>query len=407
MRLNHQHIPKALLDPTLFDAPSYDLHIEAGHIRSIRANDARPTATLMSCPVDIHVHLDKTGVVQRTGAACGDLHKAIALMAAERDAFTEADVNARMQAALLAAYGQGTRAMRTHLDWMQVAAPVSLSVFEGLREAWRGRMVLQAVSLTPLDFFVEDNAAEAEALVQRVAEANARCEAASGEAVLLGAFVWKNEDLRGKLRLFFELAQAHGLDVDLHIDEGLDADARGLRVAAELVQSMRFEGRVTCGHACSLSVQPHEEAVATLRKVAAARMALVGLPSTNAYLQGSWAETPLERGIFRINEASVIGVSTSIATDNVADAFFPYGSYDLLDTFAFGVQLAHLHPADEWLSSITTQPARAMGLPWDGVLRDGAPAHLIQLKATNAYELITPIGRERRVMRRGEWVRAV
>lgn len=407
MRLNTQHIPKALLEPALFAAPSYDLHIEAGHIKSIRANDAPPSATLISCPVDIHVHLDKTGVVQRTGAACGDLHRAIELMAAERDAFTAQDVHARTQAALQAAHAAGTRAMRTHLDWMQPEPPVSLLVFEALREAWRRRITMQAVCLTPLDFFADDHMAAAEALVRNVAAAHARADSTQGEAVLMGAFVWMNEDLPGKLHRLFSLCQAHGLDVDLHIDEGLDPRADGLRVAAELVQRMGFQGRVTCGHVCSLSVQPKAEALATLRSVAAANIALVGLPTTNAYLQGAWTETPLERGIFRINEASALDIPTCIATDNVADAFFPYGSYDLLDTFAFGVQLAHLHPADEWLASITTHPARVMGLPWDGVLREGAPAHLLQFKATNAFELITPVGRERRVMRRGEWVRKV
>jgi cytosine deaminase len=173
-----------------------------------------------------------------------------------------------------------------------------------------------------------------------------------------------------------------------------------LRAIAELTERFEMQGRVTCGHACSLSAQPREEALETLKLCARAGIHLIGLPTTNAYLQGSWAETPLERGIFRINEAHVTEISASIATDNVADGFFPYGSYDLLDTFAFGVQLAHLHPADAWLSSITVAPARAMQLPWDGMLRVGAP-DLLQLKAHTAYQLITPKGRERRVIRGG------
>ena len=128
---------------------------------------------------------------------------------------------------------------------------------------------------------------------------------------------------------------------------------------------------------------------------------LVSLPSTNLYLQGAWGTTPVERGITRLNEARRLGVSTSIATDNVADGFYPYGSYDLLDSFGLGVQVAHLSPPDVWLQTITTNPARAMQLPWDGRISVGCPADLVLLAARSEFELLTPAGRQRQVIRHG------
>lgn len=65
----------------------------------------------------------------------------------------------------------------------------------------------------------------------------------------------------------------------------------------------------------------------------------------------------------------------SLATDNVQDAFYPYGSYDLLETFGLGVQMAHLAP--------------------------GCPADLVLLAATDEHELIGPRGRQRIVIRAG------
>ena len=103
----------------------------------------------------------------------------------------------------------------------------------------------------------------------------------------------------------------------------------------------------------------------------------------------------------RLKEALALGVSASIATDNVADAFYPYGSYDLFDSFSLGVQMAHLAPVQDALASITTHPAAALGLAWDGRIAPGCPADLVLLAARNGHALITPQGRQRTVVRAG------
>jgi cytosine deaminase len=138
-----------------------------------------------------------------------------------------------------------------------------------------------------------------------------------------------------------------------------------------------------------------------LQRCGEAGIHLVALPTTNLYLQGQWNGTPLERGITLVREARAAGVSVCIATDNVADAFYPYGSYDLLETFGLGVQVAHLPDAADWLGTITTAPARAMGLPWGGMLAPGCPADFVVLDARSGFELLTPAGRRRRVVRAG------
>ena len=131
---------------------------------------------------------------------------------------------------------------------------------------------------------------------------------------------------------------------------------------------------------------------------------LVALPTTNLYLQGAWDATPVPRGITRLREAAAAGLRPALATDNVQDAFYPYGSYDLLEAFALGVQVAHLTPVADWLDSITVSPARALQLPWDGRLAPGCPADLVLLAARTAHEILTPRGRSKRVMRNGQFL---
>ena len=388
--LESLRIPRGLRPADLGAAEVFDITLAGGHVAGIApARDPVARGTLISCPVDAHVHIDKNYSVREVGPANGDLFAAIGRMEEHRARWSVQDIQARMERALQEAWQGGTRALRTHLDWPGPQAPRSLQAFEQLRERWHGRLELQFVSLTPLDVFAD------EAAGARIAQSVRR---AGG---VLGAFVYRNEALVHKLGRVFELAQAHGLALDFHVDEGLHADATGLRAIAQLALARGFRHGIVCGHACSLSVQEAQQARHTLQLCAEAGIHLVALPTTNLYLQGDWDATPVPRGITRLREAALQGLRPSLATDNVQDAFYPYGSYDLVETFGLGVQMAHLAPAGAWLEAITTHPAGALGLAWDGRIAPGCPADLVVLAATDDYELLDARGRQRSVIRAG------
>ena len=384
-------------------AERFDVLIKKGAVAQINRAQAAPesvaTGTLIPCLVDAHVHIDKTYVVQEVGAADGDLAKAIELMGKHRAGWTADDIAPRMERALQNAYDHGTRAMRTHLDWVDDGVPAALGVFEKLRKQWRGRLVLQCVSLTPLDKF--DSAEACQNIAAELARVNQEGDHSTGEAALMGAFIYRNPDMRAKLQRVFELAKAHNLRLDFHVDEGLDVDACGLHAIAELTIANGYQGKVTCGHACSLSIQPASQALATLALCAEAGIFLIALPTTNLYLQGAWDATPVERGITRIKEALAHGIRASVATDNVADSFYPYGSYDLMATFALAVQMGHLSSPDAALATVTTHPALAMGLPWDGKIKVGCSADLLLLEATSPFGLVNVGGVSARRLKAG------
>lgn len=391
MKLESVRIPSCLRGAGLpGETEVFDLELAAGQVESIApARHAVARRTLISAMVDAHAHIDKNYSVREVGAADGDLFAAISRMEQHRAGWSAEHIAARMERAVCEAWQLGTRALRTHLDWPQPEAPRSLAPFEALRERWQSRVDLQFVSLTPLDMFADASAGE------RIAQAVRR---AGG---VLGAFVYRNEDMAHKLGRVFELAQEHGLALDFHVDEGLDADASGLRAIAQLAISRGFGQRIACGHACSLSVQEADQARQTLELCREAGIDLIALPTTNLYLQGAWDSTPVPRGITRIREAAALGLRASLASDNVQDAFYPYGSYDLLESFGLGVQMAHLAPAGDWLDTITTSPAGALGLAWDGRIAAGCPADLVLLAATDDYEMLDARGRRRTVIRAG------
>ena len=392
MKLEALRIPAPLRGFAAGEAQLFDVTIEGDKVAAITAAAQQQQAkgTLLSALVEAHAHIDKNYTVQDVGAAQGNLFVAIDRMNRHRESWTGESLRLRMERALHDAWQSGTRALRTHLDWVQPEPPAALTVFEALSEEWRGRIELQFVSLTPLDLFADIEAGE------RIAREVRR---AGG---VLGAFVYRNEGIVHKLGRVFDLAQQHGLALDFHVDEGLDVEATGLRSIAQLVRARDFRQGVVCGHACSLSVQEDAVAAETLALCAGAGIHIVALPTTNLYLQGAWDRTPVQRGVTRIREAAARGLRASLATDNVQDAFYPYGSYDLLETFGLGVQAAHLAPADDWLDTITVSPAKALGLAWDGRIAPGCPADLLVLSATGEHELIGPRGRQRTVIRAGQ-----
>jgi len=393
MKLEGLRIPAPLRGFAAGEAQLFDIVLAGDRVGSITPSaqqQQQAKGTLLSALVEAHAHIDKNYTVQDVGAAQGNLFVAIERMNRHRESWTGESLRLRMERALRDAWQSGTRALRTHLDWVQPEPPAALAVFEALREEWRGRIELQFVSLTPLDLFADIEAGE------RIAREVKRT------GGVLGAFVYRNEGIVHKLGRVFDLAQQHGLSLDFHVDEGLDIEATGLRSIAQLVRARDFGQGVVCGHACSLSVQEDAVAAETLALCAGAGIHLVALPTTNLYLQGAWDRTPVQRGITRIHEAAARGLRASLATDNVQDAFYPYGSYDLLETFGLGVQVAHLAPAGDWLDTITVSPAKALGLAWDGRIAPGCPADLLVLSATGEHELIGPRGRQRTVIRAGQ-----
>ncbi|MBL0917469.1 MAG: amidohydrolase family protein [Hydrogenophaga sp.] len=387
-------IPRALrgVHDDLASDAVFDLHWEGARIARIEpCPPGTPAQGLLLSPlVDVHLHLDKTHTVHETGAADGDLFRAIDMIAKHREGWTPASLRPRMERGLQEAWAHGVRAVRTHLDWMTPERPPAVDVIAQLRETWRGRIEIQWASLTAVDQFDDTE----------WARGVARAVKAGGG--VLGCFIYRHPGLPRRLGTVFDLAEANGLDIDFHVDEGLHADATGLRTIAEMALARGFTNRITCGHACSLSVQPAGEAQHTLALLAQAGITLTALPTTNLYLQGSWAETPVPRGITRLREARAAGVRTCIASDNVADPFFPYGCYDPLEAWALGVQAAHLAPAEDWLDTVTVAPAQAMKLAWDGRFAPGCPADFIVLAARDGREAMAPAGRQRRVWRQGQ-----
>jgi cytosine/creatinine deaminase len=345
-----------------------------------------------SCFVDMHTHLDKGHIWQRSPNINGTFQNA--LEAVQKDCKTHwksEDVYRRMEFGLKCSYAHGTQAIRTHIDSADGQAEISLEVFQELRQQWRDRLTLQAVSLVSLDYFLTP---EGEKLADQMAEVEG----------VLGGVLWMNEDLDAQLDRTFALAQERHLNLDFHTDENNDPNSMTLRRVAEAALRHQFTGQIICGHCCSLAVQPPEEAAKTIALVKAANIGIVSLPMCNLYLQDRqpMPRTPHWRGVTLLHELNQQGVPVAVASDNCRDPFYGFGDHDMHEVFTQAVRIAQLDaPYGNWCRTVTTTPADLMGLSI-GRIAVGSPADLILFKARYYSELLSRSQHDRIVIRHGK-----
>lgn len=395
IRLRNVTVPGCLVGEAA-DLVVTDISIGDGKILKRGGKDVEMgEAMVFPCFVDMHTHLDKGHIWPRASNPDGTFMGALNTVAQDRAAnWSARDVRARMEFSLKCAYAHGTRAIRTHLDSLQPQDAISWPVFAELREKWAGRIELQASSLVGCDSYAsiaQDYAATADIVAEH--------------GGVLGMVTYPVPDIRQRLREFFELAGARGLEVDFHADETLDQTSETLRAIAETVLETGWTRPVTVGHCCSLSLQHEARALETLDLVAKAGLNIVSLPMCNLYLQDRQPNrTPRARGITLVHEMVARGINVSFASDNTRDPFYAYGDLDMIEVMRQATRIGHLdHSRADWTNAFTVNPAKACGFEPPSLL-PGAPADLVVVKARDWTELFARPQSDRMVIRGGEMI---
>jgi cytosine deaminase len=426
MLLHRARVPLACLppgfhsrDPELEPWAEVDIHLDEKLIRSVAPSTSpTPGAGLEPSPahdlggvivfpglLDCHTHLDKTHTWQRAPNPTGEFWDAITALGADGARWTEEDVYRRASYALQCAYAHGTIALRTHLDTWGTRESPAYAALARLRTEWADRLTLQTVTLCNLQAFADG---EASSVIEFTAK---------HRATALGGFPQPNAELPRQLDHLLSAARELGIGLDLHVDESGLAHAECLRAVAEAVLRHEFPHPVACGHNCSLSVQDPARAASTLDLVRAAGIHLITLPLCNLYLQGrsrgpvppgsitgarGAPRTPHWRGLMPVHEALDRGIPVAASSDNVRDAFYAWGDYDLLEVLQQTVRIGHL---DTRLAAaprlVTTGPAAVMGLPEHGRIAPGAPAALVITAASTLNEFLARPAAPRRLLRQG------
>ena len=374
--------------------------VRAGSVAAERGPDLDRSLVLPGM-LDAHAHLDKGHIVPRARNMTGDLLGAAAASGPDRTARWHAeDVRRRIEFGLKCAYAKGVVAIRTHLDSLAPQPSITFPVFRALRDEWAGRIELQASTIGPIDMFMREEGRE---LADVVAESGGNLGCGTRFVAPVASLVPPEFDVA--MANIFTLAEERGLDLDMHVDESSDPEARTLIRIARMAVKRGFKGRILAGHCCALALQTDEYVREAMEACADAGIDFVSLPAVNLYLQARGTparRTPHWRGVTVLHELKAHGLKVAIGGDNVRDPFYAYGDHDMLETFSQAVKIAHLdHPHDDWITATTSVPAAIMQLGELGQIGRGTPADLIVLRARDYNEMLSRFQADRVVIRRG------
>jgi cytosine deaminase len=349
---------------------------------------------LLPAPAEPHAHLDKALSAARAPNPAGDLEGAIAAWHAYRPALDEEDILTRGRAAAHELIAHGTTAIRTHVDVGQGIGLRAVEAIVALREELRreGLAELQIVALITPPTTGADGAAQ-----RRLLEA-----ALEAGADVVGGAPHLDPDPAAATEVAFDIAQAAGRPVDLHVDETLKPRVLFMEDMIAEVLRRGFAHGAVASHCVSLGVQAPGRQMEVARAAAAAGVAVVTLPQTNLYLQARAVPSAPPRGLTAIRALLDAGATLAAGADNVRDPFNCVGRSDALETAALLVMAAHLTPEEAW-DAVSRAARHAMGLA-PAVLAPGAPAEVLAVRGTSLVDAVARASEHRFVVHRGRCV---
>ncbi|MGO3363201.1 MAG: amidohydrolase family protein [Corynebacterium sp.] len=359
---------------TLQHAGPVDIVLDGAHVADVLPHDPAHLTdstwldlrgyTVLPAAADPHAHLDKSRSWDLVNPPVGDLPGAVAAWSDAASGFTEDDILDRARGTAMSMLAAGTTAVRTHVDvyggtgadpWRGIRA------LDRLRTEMDGMMTLQIVALVP-----------AHTPDARLAELAGG--ALDAGADLVGGAPHLADDPLTQTDALIDIAEAHDVGCDLHIDEFITDRTRTIHRYADRVAGWDAGRDRVAGHCCRLSRMDGGELDATATELVDAAIPVIGLPATNLYLQDGQS-----RAIAPLTGLRERGVQVAAGGDNVADPFNPTGRADALETAALLVTAAHQHP-DEALELVTTDARAVMGLAAAGPV-PGAVADLLCIRA--------------------------
>jgi cytosine deaminase len=369
-----------LVGATLADGTRADIDVVDGRIAAAPAPGARVIelggALVVPALVDGHIHLDKSflGTRWRPHVVRDTLAGRIA---AEREALREVDAEMPIieRAVLLArrAVAFGTGVLRSHVDVHPEGGLARLEAVLEARERLRGTCEVQVVAFPQRGVLAAPGTAELlDAAVRAGADVVGGLDPASFDG-----------DVEGQLRIVFAVAERHGVRVDIHLHDPGTLGTFQLRRIAWHARERGLQGRVTASHAYSLGMVDDDELRATAHALAEAGVSVM----TNG--PGASAMPP-------VLALRAEGVLVFAGTDNIRDAWWPYGSGDMLERASMIGYRQGMYSDAELrvaLDLATHASARAIGVA-DYGLQVGARANLVAIDAASAPEAVAlPPGR--------------
>jgi cytosine/adenosine deaminase-related metal-dependent hydrolase len=384
-----------LTDARLPDGRAVDILLANGMIAAVEPSGKA------SCPLDAaiwncraglvspsfvegHIHLDKTLlglklIPHRPGGAVVERIHAEKALRRTLDASIEERGGRLIEQ--IAAFGTG--ALRTHVDIDTEVGLAGLEAVMGLRERYRHLVDVQIVAFPQSGILRDPGTAD---LLDAAIKAGADLVGGLDPAGI-------DDDIEGHLDIVFSLAERRGKGVDIHLHDAGPLGAFELRAIAARTRAAGLAGRVAVSHAYALGAIDDGEFGRTAEALAEAGVSIM----TNA--PGTGPMPPVLR-------LAAAGVTVFAGSDNIRDAWWPYGDGDMLDrAMMIGYRQGFFTNEDltHAFAMSTALPAKVLGLQSYGP-DIGRSADLVIIPAVSVPEAVLSRPKERTVIKRGRIV---
>jgi cytosine deaminase len=371
----------------LFREEALDVGVKDGKIAYVETSGSAPPAgevveaggrVLLEGLVESHIHLDKAHLLDQMSGEAGSLADAIRITASLKHGYTREDIMRRSEKVLRNALAAGVTHIRCQAEIDPILGLTSLETMLELKRKWEHAFTLQIVAFPQEGIFQAPGTAE---LMRR---------ALSMGADAVGGIPYNDADANEHLDFVFALAEEFGKPVDLHVDFSDDPNQRDILKIARRTLDYGMQGNVTVAHLTSLGSVPEDEAREIARVIADAGITVITLPMTDLYLNGRGDKERVRRGLTPVRLLREEGVRVITGSNNIRNAFTPYGRGDPFDAARLLAQTAHMGlkgDVEALLRMVTTEAAAALGFDGYGIRR-GCDADLVLFDAYRPEDVL-------------------
>jgi cytosine deaminase len=328
--------------------------------------------------VESHIHLDKAFVLQQLKEEAITVEQAIANTMKLKHSFTIENLEERSVQVIQKAIAHGVTHMRCHVDIDPIMKLTGFEVMLKLKEQFQDALTLQIVAFPQEGIFKQPGTA---GWLEQALEQGAD---------VVGGITYNDLDLQKHLHYVFGLAKKFDKPLDLHVDFSDDPQMLAILDVVRLTHEYGMNGRVSVGHLTSLGSVPRAQAKEICKVIAEANIHVMTLPATDLYLNGRGDEYRIRRGLTPIDLLLEQGVNVIYGSNNIQNAFTPFGTADPLDIGLLLAQTTYMgseQDAKLIIEMITTRAAQALLLQNYGIVI-GAHADLVLCDAKDIRNVL-------------------
>lgn len=346
--------------------PLVDIAIKDGKFAAIEANCSAKGAEEIDAEgrvvipglVESHIHLDKALVADRKANRSGTLWEALAVTAELKPTFTKEDIYDRAKRALLMEIAGGTTHLRAHAEFDPAGGMGGFEVTMALKQEFKHAIDIQVVAFPQ------------EGIIKSPGTDKMMHDALQAGADVVGGVPYVEPDPRKHIDIIFEIAKQYDKDLDIHQDFFDNWENTTLEYLCDKTLAEGYVGRVSVGHLTALGALAPEQAKPIIEKMAKCEMNVMPLPATDLHMGARKDTHNVRRALAPIRALRDAGVNVCLGSNNIRNAFTPYGTGDLLQIAMLAIPTAHLGGADDLptvLPMITTNTAKALKLKGYGI----------------------------------------